>query len=77
MLSTRPDMHVLELFFHLQQLSSPKIAVLQAHNASRDTLWACRSAIFGECSSQNRDAKVQVVKRKVESYFQSVQMEIS
>ena len=47
------------------QTSLPRIVDLQA----------CISAI-GECSAQNRDAGVQVVKRQVKSYFQSVPMEM-
>ena len=47
---------VLSTFFQL--ISAPKIADLQAHNVSRDALGACRLAIFGECSPQNRDAGI-------------------
>ena len=47
-------------------LTFTNIADLQAHNVSQfNVLWAFRSAIFGECYPQNRDAKVQVIKYQV------------
>ena len=56
-------LYLIELFCHLHQLCSPKMADLQAHSVSRcDPLWACRSAIFVNVAPRIGMLKVQVVK---------------